>query len=189
MGGVIYSDSADKASRFIMNCNQDKIPIIFFHDVNGFMIGKDAEWGGIAKDGAKLVNVISNSTVPKISIIVGGSYGAGNYAMSGRAYNPRFMFAWPSAKISVMGGEQAAKTLTEIQVSKMSNIDDEGKKEIFNKIKNRYDKQSDPRYAAARLWVDEIIDPRDTRKIIIESLDVVRNEGPIPKATYGAIQV
>ena len=189
MGGVIYSDSADKASRFIMNCNQDKIPIIFFHDVNGFMIGKDAEWGGIAKDGAKLVNVISNSTVPKISIIVGGSYGAGNYAMSGRAYNPRFMFAWPSAKISVMGGEQAAKTLTEIQVSKMSNIDEEGKKEIFNKIKNRYDKQSDPRYAAARLWVDEIIDPRDTRKIIIESLDVVRNEGPIPKATYGAIQV
>ena len=189
MGGVIYSDSADKAARFIMNCNQDKIPIIFLHDVNGFMIGKDAEWGGIAKDGAKLVNVISNSTVPKISIITGGSYGAGNYAMSGRAYNPRFMYAWPSAKISVMGGEQAAKTLTEIQTSKMSNIDDSAKKEIFNKIKDRYDKQSDPRYAAARLWIDEIIDPRDTRKIIIESLDIVKNEGPIPNATYGAIQV
>ena len=189
MGGVIYSDSADKAARFIMNCNQDKIPIIFLHDVNGFMIGKDAEWGGIAKDGAKLVNVISNSTVPKISIITGGSYGAGNYAMSGRAYNPRFMYAWPSAKISVMGGEQAAKTLTEIQTSKMSNIDDSAKKKIFNKIKDRYDKQSDPRYAAARLWIDEIIDPRDTRKIIIESLDIVKNEGPIPNATYGAIQV
>jgi len=189
MGGVVYSDSADKAARFIMNCNQDKIPVIFLHDVNGFMVGKDAEWGGIAKDGAKLVNVISNSTIPKISIIIGGSYGAGNYAMSGRAYNPRFMFAWPSAKISVMGGEQAAKTLTEIQVSKMNNVDEEAKKEIFNKIKNRYDKQSDPRYAAARLWVDEIIDPRDTRKIIIECLDVVRNEGSIPKATYGALQV
>ena len=189
MGGVVYSDSADKAARFIMNCNQDKIPIIFLHDVNGFMIGKDAEWGGIAKDGAKLVNVISNSTVPKISIIIGGSYGAGNYAMSGRAYNPRFMFAWPSAKISVMGGEQAAKTLTEIQISKMNNVDQATKDEIFNEIKSRYDSQSDPRYAAARLWIDEIIDPRDTRKIIIESLDVVRNEGRIPKATYGAIQV
>ena len=189
MGGVVYSDSADKAARFIMNCNQDKVPVIFLHDVNGFMVGKDAEWGGIAKDGAKLVNVISNSTIPKISIIVGGSYGAGNYAMSGRAYNPRFMFAWPSAKISVMGGEQAAKTLTEIQVSKMNNVDEEIKKDIFNKIKNRYDKQSDPRYAAARLWVDEIIDPRETRKIIIECLDVVRNEGTIPNAIYGALQV
>ena len=189
MGGVVYSDSADKAARFIMNCNQDKVPVIFLHDVNGFMVGKDAEWGGIAKDGAKLVNVISNSTIPKISIIVGGSYGAGNYAMSGRAYNPRFMFAWPSAKISVMGGAQAAKTLTEIQVSKMNNVDEEVKKEIFNKIKNRYDKQSDPRYAAARLWVDEIIDPRETRKIIIECLDVVRNEGTIPNAIYGALQV
>tara|TARA_B100002052_G_scaffold65751_1_gene58992 strand:- start:24822 stop:26474 length:1653 start_codon:yes stop_codon:yes gene_type:complete len=189
MGGVVYSDSADKAARFIMNCNQDKVPVIFLHDVNGFMVGKDAEWGGIAKDGAKLVNVISNSTIPKISIIVGGSYGAGNYAMSGRAYNPRFMFAWPSAKISVMGGEQAAKTLTEIQISKMNNVDEEIKKDIFNKIKNRYDKQSDPRYAAARLWVDEIIDPRETRKIIIECLDVVRNEGTIPNAIYGALQV
>jgi len=189
MGGVVYSDSADKAARFIMNCNQDKVPVIFLHDVNGFMVGKDAEWGGIAKDGAKLVNVISNSTIPKISVIVGGSYGAGNYAMSGRAYNPRFMFAWPSAKISVMGGEQAAKTLTEIQVSKMNNVDEEVKKDIFNKIKNRYDKQSDPRYAAARLWVDEIIDPRETRKIIIECLDVVRNEGAIPNAIYGALQV
>jgi len=166
MGGVIYSDSADKAARFIMNCNQDKIPLLFLHDVNGFMIGKDAEWGGIAKDGAKLVNVISNSTVPKISIIIGGSYGAGNYAMSGRAYNPRFLYAWPSAKIAVMGGDQAAKTLSTIKISKMNNVSDKMKEEIYLEIKNQYKKQSDPRYAAARLWIDEIINPLDTRKII-----------------------
>jgi len=189
LGGVIYSDSADKAARFIMNCNQDKIPLLFLHDVNGFMVGKDAEWGGIAKDGAKLVNVISNSTVPKISIIIGGSYGAGNYAMSGRAYNPRFLYAWPSAKIAVMGGEQAAKTLSTIKISKMNNVSDEIKEEIYLEIKNQYKKQSDPRYAAARLWIDEIINPLDTRKIIIESLDVVKNEGEIKNATYGVIQV
>ncbi len=189
MGGVIYSDSADKAARFIMNCNQDKIPLLFLHDVNGFMVGKDAEWGGIAKDGAKLVNVISNSTVPKISIVLGGSYGAGNYAMSGRAYNPRFLYAWPSAKIAVMGGDQAAKTLSTIKISKMNNVSDEMKEEIYLEIKNQYEKQSDPRYAAARLWIDEIINPLDTRKIIIESLDVVRNEGEIKNATYGALQV
>jgi len=189
MGGVIYSDSADKAARFVMNCNQDKIPLLFLHDVNGFMVGKDAEWGGIAKDGAKLVNVISNSTVPKISIILGGSYGAGNYAMSGRAYNPRFLYAWPSAKIAVMGGEQAAKTLSTIKLSKMNNVSDEAKEEIFNEIKDRYSKQSNPRYAAARLWIDEIISPIDTRRIIIESLEVVKNEGEIKNANYGALQV
>ena len=189
MGGVIYSDSADKAARFIMNCNQDKVPLLFLHDVNGFMVGKDAEWGGIAKDGAKLVNVISNSTVPKISIILGGSYGAGNYAMSGRAYRPRFLYAWPSAKIAVMGGDSAAKTLSAIKLSKMNNATEEDKEKIYNQIKNKYTKQSDPRYAAARLWIDEIINPLDTRKIIIESLDIVKNEGEIKKATYGAIQV
>ena len=189
MGGVIYSDSADKAARFIMNCNQDKVPLLFLHDVNGFMVGKDAEWGGIAKDGAKLVNVISNSTVPKISIVLGGSYGAGNYAMSGRAYNPRFLYAWPSAKIAVMGGDAAAKTLSTIKISKMNNVTEEVKTEIFNEIKDKYTKQSDPRYAAARLWIDEIINPLDTRKVIIESLDVVKNEGKIEKATYGALQV
>ena len=189
MGGVIYSDSADKTARFIMNCNQDKIPLLFLHDVNGFMVGKDAEWGGIAKDGAKLVNVISNSTVPKISIVLGGSYGAGNYAMSGRAYNPRFLYAWPSAKIAVMGGDAAAKTLSTIKISKMNNVTEEVKAKIFNEIKDRYAKQSDPRYAAARLWIDEIINPLDTRKVIIESLHVVRNEGKIEKATYGALQV
>ncbi len=189
MGGVIYSDSADKAARFIMNCNQDKVPLLFLHDVNGFMVGKDAEWGGIAKDGAKLVNVISNSTVPKISIILGGSYGAGNYAMSGRAYRPRFLYAWPSAKIAVMGGDSAAKTLSTIKLSKMNNASEEDKEKIYNQIKDKYAKQSDPRYAAARLWIDEIINPLDTRKIIIESLDIVKNEGEIKKATYGAIQV
>ncbi len=189
MGGVIYSDSADKAARFIMNCNQDKIPLLFLHDVNGFMVGKDAEWGGIAKDGAKLVNVISNSTVPKISIVLGGSYGAGNYAMSGRAYNPRFLYAWPSAKIAVMGGDAAAKTLSTIKISKMNNVTEEVKTKIFNEIKDKYAKQSDPRYAAARLWIDEIINPLDTRKVIIESLDVVKNEGKIEKASYGALQV
>ena len=189
MGGVFYSDSSDKAARFIMNCNQDKIPLLFLHDVNGFMVGKDAEWGGIAKDGAKLVNVISNSTVPKISIVLGGSYGAGNYAMSGRAYNPRFLYAWPSAKIAVMGGDQAAKTLSTIKISKMNNVSDEIKEKIYSEIKDQYEKQSDPRYAAARLWIDEIINPLDTRKVIIESLDVVRNEGKIKNAIYGVIQV
>ena len=189
MGGVIYSDSADKAARFVMNCNQDKIPIIFLHDVNGFMIGKDAEWGGIAKDGAKLVNVISNSTVPKITVVIGGSYGAGNYALSGRAYKPRFMYAWPSAKIAVMGGDQAAKTLMEIKTSKKSHLDEETKKKIYNEIKETYTKQSDSRYAAARMWIDEIIDPRDSRKILIESLDVVRSEGKIKKPRFGALQV
>ena len=153
------------------------------------MVGKDAEWWGIAKDGAKLVNVISNSTVPKISIILGGSYGAGNYAMSGRAYAPRFLYAWPSAKIAVMGGDSAAKTLSTIKLSKMNNASEEDKEKIYNQIKNKYTKQSDPRYAAARLWIDEIINPLDTRKIIIESLDIVKNEGEIKKATYGAIQV
>lgn len=189
MGGVIYSDSADKAARFIMNCNQDKIPVIFIHDVNGFMVGKDAEWGGIAKDGAKLVNVISNSTIPKITLVIGGSYGAGNYAMSGRAYNPRFMYSWPSAKIAVMGGAQAATTLTQIKLAKMNVQDEESKNKIFNEIKTLYDKQADPKYAAARLWVDEIIMPTDTRKVLSESLDVVKNEGEIENAKYGALQV
>ena len=188
LGGVIYSDSADKAARFVMNANQDKVPLIFIHDVNGFMVGKVAEWGGIAKDGAKLVNAVSNSVVPKITLIIGGSYGAGNYAMSGRAYKPSFIYAWPTAKIAVMGGEQAAKTLTSIKTSKMGDIDDALKKKIFNEIKSKYDKQSDPRYAAARLWIDEIIDPRSTRSVIINSLLVVRNR-KLDKPNYGVLQV
>lgn len=189
LGGVIYNDSADKGARFIMNCNQDKVPIIFIHDVNGFMVGKHAEWSGIAKDGAKMVNAVSNSIVPKITLIIGGSYGAGNYAMSGKAYNPSFIFAWPNSKIAVMGGDQAAKTLTSLKVSKLGKISDEDKSEIYNKIKSSYDKQSNIEYGAARLWVDEIIEPKDTRLVLIKSLCLVSNSNLSEKANYGVFQV
>ena len=189
MGGVIYSDSADKGARFIMNCNQDKIPILFIHDVNGFMVGKDSEWGGIAKDGAKMVNAVSNSVVPKITLVIGGSYGAGNYALSGRAYSPRFMFAWPSAKIAVMGGDSAAKTLAQIKLAKMGDVDEKTKSDLIAKIKKNYDVQSDPRYAAARMWIDEIIDPRETRNVIIRSLEIVAHQTKIPEPKFGVLQV
>ena len=189
LGGVIYNDSSDKAARFVMNCDQDNVPLLFIHDVNGFMIGKHSEWSGIAKDGAKLVNAVSNCKVPKISLVVGGSYGAGNYAMSGRAYNPRFLFAWPTAKIAVMGGEQAAKVLYNIKISKLGNISDEEKKKIYDSIKNRYDKQSDILYGAARMWVDEVINPIDTRYVIIRSLDVIANQNYIEDSNYGVLQV
>ena len=189
LGGVIYNDSADKAARFIMNCNQDKIPIIFLHDVNGFMVGKDSEWSGIAKDGAKMVNAVSNSTVPKISVIIGGSYGAGNYAMCGRAYNPNFIYAWPNAKIAVMGGEQAANTLASIKLSKVSNVDDVKKNQIKNDIKKNYDKQSNINYAGARMWIDEIIDPEDTRLYLIRSLELINNIKCIDKPNFGVMQV
>tara|TARA_Y100000385_G_C13103846_1_gene646205 strand:- start:3508 stop:5142 length:1635 start_codon:yes stop_codon:yes gene_type:complete len=189
LGGVIYNDSADKGARFIMNCNQDKVPIIFIHDVNGFMVGKHAEWSGIAKDGAKMVNAVSNSIVPKITLIIGGSYGAGNYAMSGKAYNPSFIFAWPNSKIAVMGGDQAAKTLTSLKLSKLGKISDKDKSEIYNKIKSSYDKQSDIKYGAARLWVDEIIEPKDTRLVLIKSLCLVSNSNISEKPNYGVFQV
>jgi len=189
MGGVIYSDSSDKAARFIMNCNQDRVPLIFMHDVNGFMVGKTSEWGGIAKDGAKMVNAVANSVVPKITLVIGGSYGAGNYALSGRAYNPRFMFAWPSAKIAVMGGDQAAKTLSQIKLAKMGDVDEDTKKKITDDIKSVYEIQSDPRYAAARMWIDEIIDPIDTRKILIRSLKVVNHQTKMPAPNFGVLQV
>ena len=189
MGGVIYSDSADKGARFIMNCNQDKIPLLFIHDVNGFMIGKTSEWGGIAKDGAKMVNAVSNSIVPKITLVIGGSYGAGNYALSGRAYNPRFMFAWPSAKIAVMGGDSAAKTLAQIKLAKMGDVDEKTKSELISKIKKKYDTQSDPRYAAARMWIDEIIDPRETRNVLIRSLEIVAHQTQMPAPKFGVLQV
>ena len=172
-----------------MNCNQDKIPIIFLHDVNGFMVGKDSEHSGIAKDGAKMVNAVSNSTVPKITILIGGSYGAGNYAMSGKAYNPSFIYAWPSASIAVMGGEQAAKTLYDIKISKMKDISDSDKKIIYDKIKSKYLEQSDIKYAAARIWVDDIINPEDTRYAIKRSLDIVNKRDSIKKAHYGVLQV
>ena len=189
MGGVIYSDSADKGARFIMNCNQDKIPLLFIHDVNGFMIGKTSEWGGIAKDGAKMVNAVSNSIVPKITLVIGGSYGAGNYALSGRAYNPRFMFAWPSAKIAVMGGDSAAKTLVQIKLAKMGDVDEKTKSELIRKVKKRYDLQSDPRYAAARMWIDEIIDPRETRNVLIRSLEIIAHQTKMPEPKFGVLQV
>lgn len=190
-GGVIYSDSADKATRFILNCNQKKIPLLFLHDVTGFMVGTRSEHGGIIKDGAKMVNAVSNSTVPKITIIMGNSYGAGNYAMCGKAYDPRFIAAWPTARIAVMGGEQAAKVLSQIQISAMKSKgqepDENTQKELVDKIKARYDRQTEPYYAAARLWVDDIINPLDTRKFISNCLNACDN-APIEPFNVGVIQ-
>lgn len=191
-GGVIYSDSADKATRFILNCNQKKIPLVFLHDVTGFMVGTRSEHGGIIKDGAKMVNAVANSTVPKFTIIIGNSYGAGNYAMCGKAYDPRLIAAWPTAKIAVMGGEQAAKVLTQIQVQSLKDKghapDPAGEQELFEKIKSRYDAQTTPYYAAARLWVDAIIDPRDTRQWISMGIEAANN-APVEKFNPGVIQV
>ena len=189
LGGVIYNDSADKAARFIMNCNQESVPIIFIHDVNGFMVGKEAEWSGIAKDGAKMVNAVSNSTVPKITLIIGGSYGAGNYAMSGKAYDPNFIFAWPNAKIAVMGGDQAANTLASIKLSKVGKISDSEKQKILDEIKSNYKNKSDIKYGAARLWVDEIIHPDDTKITIIRTLEIINNIKNIKKPNFGVLQV
>ncbi len=189
MGGVLYSDSADKAARFIMNCNQDRTPIIFLHDVNGFMVGKKAEWGGILKDGAKMVQAVSNSVVPKITVVIGGSYGAGYYAMSGRAYSPRFMYLWPTASLAVMGGNQAAETLAEIQLSGKSDATDEERQSLIDRIKERYRVQSDPRYAAARMWTDAIISPVDTRKVLIHSLKLCEQQPKMPAPVFGVLQV
>ena len=190
-GGVIYSDSADKAARFIMVCNQKRIPLIFFHDVTGFMVGSRSEHGGIIKDGAKLVNVVANSTVPKFSIIAGSSYGAGNYAMCGKAYDPRLILAWPTAKIAVMGGEQAAKVLMQIQVSSLKakgqEPSEQEQQELFDKISQRYEKQTSPYYAAARLWVDEIIDPRNTREILALGIEAA-NHAPVERFNTGVLQ-
>lgn len=193
MGGVIYNDSADKAARFILNCNQKKIPLVFLQDVTGFMVGSRSEHSGIIKDGAKLVNAVANSVVPKITIITGNSFGAGNYAMCGKAYDPRFIYAWPSAKIAVMGGEQAAKTLMQIQVASLKaqgkTVTAEEEKEILDRIKNKYDHQMTPHYAAARLWVDAIIDPADTRMHIAEGLAAANNNAHIPELKLGVFQV
>jgi len=189
MGGVLYSDSSDKAARFIMNCNQDRTPIIFLHDVNGFMVGRKAEWGGILKDGAKMVQAVSNSVVPKITLIIGGSYGAGYYAMSGRAYSPRFMYLWPSASLAVMGGNQAAKTLAEIQLSHRKDVSDKERNELINSIKDRYHLQSDPRFAAARMWTDAIIKPADTRQVLIHSLELCEHQSKMPAPVFGVLQV
>ncbi|MEO6668500.1 MAG: carboxyl transferase domain-containing protein [Ferruginibacter sp.] len=193
LGGVIYNDSADKAARFIMNCNQKKIPLLFLQDVTGFMVGSRSEHSGIIKDGAKLVNAVSNSVVPKITIIVGNSYGAGNYAMCGKAYDPRFIYAWPTAKIAVMGGEQAAKTMLQIQVAGMKarrlEVTSEEEKAILEKITDNYTRQTKPFYAAARLWIDAIIDPGETRRVISEGIAAADHNADIPEFKTGVFQV
>lgn len=191
-GGVIYSDSADKATRFIANCNQKKIPLIFLQDVTGFMVGSKSEHGGIIKDGAKMVSAVSNSVVPKFTVIIGNSYGAGNYAMCGKAYDPRLIVAWPSAELAVMGGTQAAKVLAQIETASMAKkgetVDAEKEKEVFDKIKSRYDAQTSPYYAAARIWTDAIINPLDTRKWISMGIEAA-NHAPITKDfNLGVIQ-
>ncbi len=191
-GGVIYSDSADKATRFILNCNQKKIPLVFLHDVTGFMVGSRSEHGGIIKDGAKMVNAVANSTVPKFSVVIGNSYGAGNYAMCGKAYDPRLIVAWPTAKIAVMGGAQAAKVLTQIQVAtlkaKGEAADAAAEQQLYEATKAKYDQQTTPFYAAARLWVDAIIDPLDTRKWISMGIEAA-NHAPVEKFNVGVMQV
>jgi len=192
VGGVIYSDSADKATRFIMNCNQKKIPLLFLQDVTGFMVGSKAEHGGIIKDGAKMVNAVANSVVPKITIITGNSFGAGNYAMCGKAYDPRFIFAYPNAKISVMGGNQASSVLLDIKLKQEEKsghkFSDAEKKKLLDDILKSYDEKSTPLYAAARLWVDEIIDPSKTREWISMCLEVANNNPEMPKFNPGVIQ-
>jgi 3-methylcrotonyl-CoA carboxylase beta subunit len=193
MGGVIYNDSADKAARFILNCNQKKTPLVFLQDVTGFMVGSRSEHAGIIKDGAKLVNAVANSVVPKITIVIGNSYGAGNYAMCGKAYDPRFIYAWPSAKIAVMGGEQAAKTMLQIQVSGMKakgqQVTPEDEQKLLNEIKGRYEKQTTAYYAAARLWVDGIIDPIETRKVISEGIAAANHNPTMAELKVGVFQV
>jgi 3-methylcrotonyl-CoA carboxylase beta subunit len=191
-GGVIYTESADKAARFIMDCNQNRIPLIFLHDVNGFMVGKDAEWSGIIRAGAKMVNAVANSVVPKISVIIGGSFGAGNYAMCGKAYDPRFMFAWPTAKFAVMSGDAAANTLAEIKLKQLERegkkLDEKAKKELLDSVKATYEHQTDPRYAAARLWLDAIIDPAQTRDAIIWALQAAALNSEIKEFKTGVLQ-
>ena len=193
LGGVIYNDSADKAARFIMNCNQKKIPLVFLQDVTGFMVGSRSEQTGIIKDGAKLVNAVANSVVPKITIILGNSYGAGNYAMCGKAYDPRFIYAWPTARIAVMGGEQAAKTMLQIQVATLKKsgklITETEENALLAQLIQRYDMQTSPYYAAARLWVDAIINPADTRKMISEGITAANHNSEMAEFKTGVFQV
>jgi acetyl-CoA carboxylase carboxyltransferase component len=191
-GGVIYTESAEKAARFIMDCNQNLIPLVFLHDVNGFMVGRDAEWSGIIKAGAKMVNAVSNSVVPKIAVIVGGSFGAGHYAMCGKAFDPRFVFAWPTARYAVMSGEAAAGTLVEIKVKQLERggkkLSDEERKELFDSTKKIYDDQTDPRYGAARLWIDKIIDPMETRLAITQALEAASLNSDVADFKVGVLQ-
>jgi 3-methylcrotonyl-CoA carboxylase beta subunit len=191
-GGVIYTESAEKAARFILDCNQNRIPLVFLHDVNGFMVGKDAEWSGIIRAGAKMVNAVANSVVPKISVICGGSFGAGHYAMCGKAYDPRFIFAWPTARYAVMSGESAAGTLVEIKLKQLERggkkVDEKQRKELYESVRTTYEHQSDPRYAAARLWVDAIIDPAHTREALIWALEAASLNPEIQEFKTGVLQ-
>ncbi|HEY6274407.1 MAG TPA: carboxyl transferase domain-containing protein, partial [Terriglobales bacterium] len=192
VGRVIYAESAEKAARFIMDCNQNLVPLIFLHDVNGFMVGRDAEWSGIIKAGAKMVNAVSNSVVPKITVIVGGSFGAGHYAMCGKAYDPRFIFAWPTARYAVMSGASAAGTLVEIKIKQLERgskkLSDEEKRELFDSVKATYDHQADPRYGAARLWLDKIIDPMETREALITALEAASFNPEVREFRVGVLQ-
>ena len=191
-GGVIYTESADKAARFILDCNQNKIPLIFLHDVNGFMVGKEAEWSGIIRAGAKMVNAVANSVVPKISVICGGSFGAGHYAMCGKAYDPRFIFAWPTARYAVMGGDAAAGTLVEIKIKQLERegkkLSEKEKKDLYESTRATYEHQTDPRYAAARLWVDAIIDPAHTREALIDALESAALNPMLAEFKTGVLQ-
>jgi acetyl-CoA carboxylase carboxyltransferase component len=191
-GGVIYAESAEKAARFIMDCNQNLVPLIFLHDVNGFMVGRDAEWSGIIRAGAKMVTAVANSTVPKITVIVGGSFGAGNYAMCGKAYDPRFIFAWPTARYAVMSGASAAQTLVEIRVKQLERdgkkLSEAEKQTLLDSIKGAYEEQTDCRYAAARLWVDSIIDPAKTREAILTALEACALNPDVAKFNVGILQ-
>src|SRR5256885_10366507 len=191
-GGVIYTESAEKAARFILDCNQNRIPLVFLHDVNGFMVGKDAEWSGIIRAGAKMVNAVANSVVPKIAMICGGSFGAGNYAMCGKAYDPRFMFAWPTARFAVMSGDAAASTLAEIKLKQLERegkkVDEKQKKELIESVRATYEHQTDPRYAAARLWVDAIIDPAHTRDALVWALEAAALNPELREFKTGVLQ-
>ncbi|MFZ3215357.1 MAG: acyl-CoA carboxylase subunit beta [Candidatus Acidiferrales bacterium] len=191
-GGVIYNEAADKAARFILDCNQNLLPLVFLHDVNGFMVGKEAEWSGIIRAGAKMVNAVANSVVPKIAVICGGSFGAGNYAMCGKAYDPRFVFAWPTARYAVMSGDSAAGTLVEIKIKQLERegkkLSDAEKKGLYESIRATYEQQTDPRYAAARLWVDAIIDPARTRDALIEALEAAALNPKVAEFKTGVLQ-
>jgi 3-methylcrotonyl-CoA carboxylase beta subunit len=191
-GGVIYTESAEKAARFILDCNQNRIPLVFLHDVNGFMVGKDAEWSGIIRAGAKMVNAVANSVVPKITVICGGSFGAGHYAMCGKAYDPRFVFAWPTARYAVMSGDAAAGTLAEIKLKQLERegkkVDEKQKKELYESVRATYEHQTDPRYAAARLWVDAIIDPAQTRDALIWALESAALNPELREFKTGVLQ-
>ncbi len=191
-GGVIYTESAQKAARFIMDCNQSLVPLIFMHDVNGFMVGKDAEWSGIIRAGAKMVSAVSTSVVPKITVILGGSFGAGHYAMCGKAYDPRFLFAWPTARYAVMSGSSAASTLGEVRAKQMERsgevVDEVKRKALYDEIKGTYDAQADPRYGAARLWIDSIIDPARTREVLITALEACALNPEVARFNPGVLQ-